>query len=253
MTYTATAAAQLAGVTVDTVRTWARMGAVRATKVARRWVIDAASLARRISMGVRHTTKKETNIDTPWPSDHPDAALLDQARTAGVTNKALFDTIGERAVTSGTRPFSRADERKVRHLITTAIERTARLDEIAHLATCLGHDGQAKRTAAEKLPDDKLRKIIRDTRAYARAQKVDVRTAEEKAAARARRSGQGPATDRQVAYLADLLEERHRSGREGGFANVAPYYTDHGVDVAKLRTLTSAAASAMINSLTKEA
>jgi len=56
-TYSAAAAAQLADVTVATVRAWARMGAVRAVKVARRWVIDATSLARRISLGIRRARK----------------------------------------------------------------------------------------------------------------------------------------------------------------------------------------------------
>lgn len=57
-TYTTSAAAQLAGVTVATIYTWCRMGAVKAAKVARRWVIDAASLTYRISLGIRRTTKK---------------------------------------------------------------------------------------------------------------------------------------------------------------------------------------------------
>lgn len=61
-TYSASAAASLAEVTVDTVRTWARMGAVKATKAGRRWVIDAASLAKRIAMGIRRT-KKVTKIE----------------------------------------------------------------------------------------------------------------------------------------------------------------------------------------------
>lgn len=60
MTYTTTAAAHLADVTTATIRVWCRMGAVKATKVARRWVIDATSLAHRISLGTRRTTKRET-------------------------------------------------------------------------------------------------------------------------------------------------------------------------------------------------
>ena len=51
-------AAQQAGVTVATVRHWCRIGAVAAVKRAGRWVIDAASLAYRISLGVRRTTRK---------------------------------------------------------------------------------------------------------------------------------------------------------------------------------------------------
>jgi hypothetical protein len=46
-----TAAATQANVTVDTVRTWCRIGAVAAVKQAGRWIIDAASLAARIAIG----------------------------------------------------------------------------------------------------------------------------------------------------------------------------------------------------------
>lgn len=53
-----TTAANQAGVTTATIRTWCRIGAVAAAKVAGRWVIEAASLARRIALGVRKTTKK---------------------------------------------------------------------------------------------------------------------------------------------------------------------------------------------------
>lgn len=46
-----TAAAGQAGVTIPTIRTWARTGVVAAVKLAGRWVIDAASLAHRIAIG----------------------------------------------------------------------------------------------------------------------------------------------------------------------------------------------------------
>lgn len=46
-----TTAATEAKVTVATVRTWCRIGAVAAVKVAGRWVIDTASLAARIAIG----------------------------------------------------------------------------------------------------------------------------------------------------------------------------------------------------------
>jgi hypothetical protein len=45
-----TAAAIEANVTVDTVRTWCRIGAVAAVKQAGRWIIDATSLAARIAI-----------------------------------------------------------------------------------------------------------------------------------------------------------------------------------------------------------
>lgn len=50
-TMTTAAAATEARVTVDTVRTWCRRGAVAAVKMAGRWAIDAASLAARIAIG----------------------------------------------------------------------------------------------------------------------------------------------------------------------------------------------------------
>jgi hypothetical protein len=53
-----TTAATQAGVTVATIRTWCRIGAVAAAKVAGKWVIEAGSLARRIALGVRKTTPK---------------------------------------------------------------------------------------------------------------------------------------------------------------------------------------------------
>ncbi|GHG33228.1 hypothetical protein GCM10018777_56700 [Streptomyces albogriseolus] len=46
-----TLAATEAGVSIDTVRTWCRIGAVAAVKQAGRWIIDAASLAARIAIG----------------------------------------------------------------------------------------------------------------------------------------------------------------------------------------------------------
>ncbi|MCX4543752.1 hypothetical protein [Streptomyces sp. NBC_01565] len=52
-----TAAATEAKVTVATIRHWARRGVIAATKTAGRWVIDTASLARRIAIGARRTRK----------------------------------------------------------------------------------------------------------------------------------------------------------------------------------------------------
>lgn len=55
-----TAAALQASVTVATIRTWARRGVIAATKTAGRWVINTASLARRITIGNRRTRKQAT-------------------------------------------------------------------------------------------------------------------------------------------------------------------------------------------------
>ena len=56
-----TAAATEANVTVATIRTWCRIGAVAATKQAGRWIVDAASLARRITIGAMRT-RKQANV-----------------------------------------------------------------------------------------------------------------------------------------------------------------------------------------------
>ncbi|MGW0920049.1 hypothetical protein ACWD3J_13665 [Streptomyces sp. NPDC002755] len=57
MTTTAVAAIQ-ADVTVATIRTWCRIGAVAAVKAAGRWIIDTASLAHRIAIGAMRTRKQ---------------------------------------------------------------------------------------------------------------------------------------------------------------------------------------------------
>lgn len=49
-------AARTAGVTTATIRTWCRRRAVQAVKRAGRWVIDAASLAYRITLGRKPVT-----------------------------------------------------------------------------------------------------------------------------------------------------------------------------------------------------
>jgi hypothetical protein len=55
---TSTAAAE-AHVTVATVRTWCRLGAVAAVKQAGRWIIDTASLAARIAIGAMKRPAKK--------------------------------------------------------------------------------------------------------------------------------------------------------------------------------------------------
>lgn len=47
----AVSAARRAKVTVATIRTWCRIGAVEARKVGGRWLVDAASLMRRLNIG----------------------------------------------------------------------------------------------------------------------------------------------------------------------------------------------------------
>lgn len=68
-TITAADAAARAGVTVDTIRHWCRMGAVRATKRAGRWAVDVVSLARRITIGRKALTTKEQTVKIIQPTD----------------------------------------------------------------------------------------------------------------------------------------------------------------------------------------
>lgn len=58
-----TAAALQAHVTTATIRTWARRGVVAATKRAGRWIVNAASLTRRIAIGAMRARKAATVID----------------------------------------------------------------------------------------------------------------------------------------------------------------------------------------------
>lgn len=53
-----TTAATTANVTVATIRTWCRLGAVAAVKQAGRWVIDTASLTARIAIGAMKTAAR---------------------------------------------------------------------------------------------------------------------------------------------------------------------------------------------------
>lgn len=64
-TLTSTAAATQAGVTVATIRSWCRRGTVTATKAAGRWVINASSLARRITIGTWRNSVAPSPTPTP--------------------------------------------------------------------------------------------------------------------------------------------------------------------------------------------
>jgi len=83
-----TTAAAKAGVTVSTVRTWCRIGAVAATKNGRRWVIEASSLERRIALGVRKPTPK------PAKPAGPVEMKLDVCTPEGKTWLACITGIG---------------------------------------------------------------------------------------------------------------------------------------------------------------
>lgn len=85
-------AAQQAGVTTATIRTWCRHNVIAAAKVAGRWVIEAASLAHRISLGAHHARKATPMIDLTatytWTEPGGDVTAVtpkvrDRARATG--------------------------------------------------------------------------------------------------------------------------------------------------------------------------
>jgi hypothetical protein len=109
-----TAAALQAHVTVATIRTWCRRGAVAATKRAGRWDIDAASLAHRIAIAAMRTRKAPTmtapaalTIETMtaiggnrWQKNGMDRVYLDNwTRYAGiVTDHYRTGAVGYAAI-----------------------------------------------------------------------------------------------------------------------------------------------------------
>lgn len=177
----------------------------------------------------------ENSTPTYWDDDHPDIRLLTKATDAGVPAALIAEKIGARTLASGIRPFSNRDCDRIEQLIDVRTARNELLDQVEWLATCIGHDGAAKRRAADrKMSDAELQKLIRDTHAYARANGYDVRTEAEKAPL--------PATADQVDLILTLLRERARSGEGGGFYSGA-------TDRAGIARMTRDQASSYINSL----
>lgn len=80
---TTTAAAQ-ANVTVATIRSWCRRGVIAAVKQAGRWIIDAASLAHRITIGAMKNREEQPVIQ---PGEHIDYRV-DDATVIRVTRSA---------------------------------------------------------------------------------------------------------------------------------------------------------------------
>lgn len=104
-----TTAAQQAGVTVATVRTWCRRNVISAIKTAGRWVVDAASLAYRITLTQKATmdapvylTSKTTRIRGHIAAVGP-AAQLAAAYRAGDAVTLAGKFAGERVHLGHTR------------------------------------------------------------------------------------------------------------------------------------------------------
>lgn len=89
-----TAAATEANVTVVTIRTWCRIGAVKAVKQAGRWIIDSASLTARIAIGKMKRPAKPAALtaDTMvaiggrrWQKNGMDRVYLNEDIWSGMT------------------------------------------------------------------------------------------------------------------------------------------------------------------------
>lgn len=86
-----TAAAAQANVTVATIRSWCRRGVVAAAKVAGRWVVEARSLARRITLG-KAAVNPPFTLTNKVKTSGADLAVLgdaDQLKTAYETGAPI--------------------------------------------------------------------------------------------------------------------------------------------------------------------
>lgn len=99
-----TTAALEAQVTVATIRTWCRAGVVAAVKQAGRWIISAASLARRIAIGAMRVRKQANVLDltavTIRTRKRPTGETLTRVSGYSALLTAKLDTIpdaGDRA------------------------------------------------------------------------------------------------------------------------------------------------------------
>jgi len=141
---TAAAAAQ-AGVTVATIRTWCRIGAVAAVKRAGRWIVDTASLAYRITIGTMKKNRKDAMTEPepmPWDDDHDEAAKLNRLVANGVSVETILEALGSDARGMGRyRPFNGQSRRWLETQLTKIDLRIqdendrAAAQRTAHLAT----------------------------------------------------------------------------------------------------------------------
>lgn len=118
---TSTAAAQ-AHVTVATIRTWCRRNAVAAVKAAGRWVIDSASLARRIAIGtLKRSTRQETPV-TEAPTDRKAVRAANKALAAEARERIMSALIAKLPPLTGTeKQISWATDIRAR-LVEAAVE-----------------------------------------------------------------------------------------------------------------------------------
>lgn len=277
-----TAAAIQANVAIPAVRTWCRTGAVAAVKLAGRWVIDAASLARRITIGKlkehRMTEQPKYRIEEGkairYGEERPTWTIVRTDGTPPGHGEGKDNRISDPVF------FARESaefyaEFYERTPVGYRISRETRRGRSWGggttywlLAGCTSGDPQSLRTTLEtdwapkgNWPEDTRHvdvlikwanehaagaagRIAKKAEADAiEAAEAAVREARQAQLAQAR-AKKGPlATERQVDFILQLLAERELSGEGGGF--VVGYPTDR----AGIEELSKGQASIYITSL----
>jgi hypothetical protein len=237
-----TAAAAQAGVTIPTIRRWCRYGVVAAAKQAGRWIIEAASLSRRIVIGRKAMTDTPT-FEVKEGANKYGSTTYTVARTDGTSDwrtatysarehaelhadflnrvpgeyRIKRDSYPSRSIRSGLhfwRIFGgrNGDPSNLDHTWDDGTEvkgswpeGTRPVDVLVALANRHAEGADARIAQhAEK-------------QAVAAAEQA-VREARETQMAEARAAKGELATPRQVEYILQLLEARKLSGEGGGFA-----------------------------------
>ena len=264
---TTTAAAE-AQVTIATIRTWCRRGVIAATKQAGRWIIDAASLARRIEIGARmsspttrYTVAETTNTygSKVWSvarTDGTKASYGGDHRIYGLTFIKQEDAETAAAITEALPENYWIRKHEVRYHSSSINSNywVMRLEggdnddpQDVRCDVRLGADHetavQQMTTAAEKHAAGSPARIREKAeREAVAAAEAAVREAREEQLAEARRQKGPLATPRQVDYILQLLDRRERTGEGGGF-----FYGP--TDRAGIEEMSKADASTYITSL----
>lgn len=265
-----TAAALEARVTVATIRAWCRAGVVAAVKRAGRWIIEAASLARRITIGQRKATmttqpkyRIEQGTETAYGqeratftivrTDGTPAGYQGDHRISGATYNTLETAEAYAAFYENTPDDYRITRRlhPARSMKSGPYWRLEGGMEGDSHPLCFDQDSDRLtrdlvdmfiamvKTHAESAP---ARIAAAAEKAAVAAAEAAVREAREQQLEDARRQKGALATPKQIDYILQLLEQRERTGEGGGF------FTGP-TDRAGLETLSRREASTYITSL----
>lgn len=265
-----TTAATKANVTAATIRTWCRRNVIAATKQAGRWVIDAASLARRIEIGARmasstsrYTITETTNQygtrvhavtrtdGTPAGygpgKDHVITNFTFLKKADAETGAAILNALPEGYYVAKHEVRYQRSSINTNHWVWRLAGGDSNDPQSVRGDVRIGTDKDAAveylvrsaKTHAAGTADRIAKKAEADAIAAAEA---TVREACEAQLAEARATKGPLATPRQVDYILNLLAQRERTGEGGGF-----FYGP--TDRAGIELLSKSDASTYITSL----